>query len=894
MVKSYSAKTCRALQRTFTDAGVARPMRVDRYDAGTELTYQVTGVVPARNAAVRLVIDRFVGGGFAGQVYRVKVLAVDGEEVIGLTVGDIYAVKILVPPSAWALRFRNIIYWLGFQGPFAPQVDPTASRAGALWQKFIRRAAGIEFGTEQAVVDILATFVDGRIGSCGEISEWLDGRNWRFEADDNLAARRRWRVGQPIDQQVNGVGSPEYRAKKAFMAGVVKLLHQLGTPELARQYEWWTCKSQPNCLKRLDAEDDPAAGLTAVDFRAGLALLACLPMSPGDFRLILAGLFKRGSLVQFDRGDVSKLEGYVEAHRQQFADMDGALAELKQAEQSYRDCQIDVTHNCFRLLSNGRLWSSVLNSAREGWRIRNISDDAATSQLRESRLLTGLFGLLGILAGLGSTAVGASIVGAFGLLVATLCVQQTASSFSWSPLVGPWGLLACAGVVGGAALSRAARLIRAVWGRADLRSHYGSIITSPGYFLRAIRARMAEQLIRWHRAARVSPERAMKLQDSPVRFAGHLPLSVLPAGLHRFATDWAFARAKLRLIAIRPLRLYFDAAAREQWMADMLEGGLSHGMVTEQDARTIRGQLKEPFIQKYLKSLAVHVCTLPITQIVSVIVAVVYLLSHPELSWREAAFAAGGILVFFQVIPISPGSLVRGLYVLFLAIRERNYRDYKLALWMGFWKYIGYLSFPLQMAYRYPVIARFMAGRWATGAVHVLPVFGERGALAEHAVFDLFYNYPLTLRRQMPARTRRRASRKPRRWHVPICAAGAWVLICQVSPVIDASLGRPVTPTNSGWMLALAGLAGGLVASWLAGGAKTGSRVVMGGVSGLLTAIIHVAVIVHLRVLDGSFGLWETIGPLLLPAFATALLGFVAGAIPELSLSEPDPATDRL
>jgi len=55
-----------------------------------------------------------------------------------------------------------------------------------------------------------------------------------------------------------------------------------------------------------------------------------------------------------------------------------------------------------------------------------------------------------------------------------------------------------------------------------------------------------------------------------------------------------------------------------------------------------------------------------------------------------------------------------------------------------------------------------------------------------------------------------------------------------------------------------------------------------------------VAVIVYLRVLDGSSGLWETIGPLLLPAFATALLGFVAGAIPELSLSQTDPATGQL
>ena len=74
---------------------------------------------------------------------------------------------------------------LGFQGPFSLQCNPDAARAGALWQKFVRRAAKIRLGDERAVVDVLATFVDGRLGSCGEISEWIDGRNWQFEVDDH-------------------------------------------------------------------------------------------------------------------------------------------------------------------------------------------------------------------------------------------------------------------------------------------------------------------------------------------------------------------------------------------------------------------------------------------------------------------------------------------------------------------------------------------------------------------------------------------------------------------------------------------------------------------------------------------------------------------------------------
>ncbi|MCP5117013.1 MAG: hypothetical protein GY953_39825, partial [bacterium] len=200
------------------------------------------------------------------------------------------------------------------------------------------RAAGIRFGTDRSVVDILGTFVDPTLGSCGEISEWVDGRLWRFEVDDDLDARRRWKPGQPERR----VGSPEYRAKKTFMAELVRLLHDMGAPELARQYEWWTAKSQPNVLKRRESGTDPASGHTAVDFRAGLALLPFLPMSPIDFKLILSGL-RRGRLVQFDRGDLNRLGRFMEEHSEAFSDMQDAFAELSRLDREYRNSQPDIT-----------------------------------------------------------------------------------------------------------------------------------------------------------------------------------------------------------------------------------------------------------------------------------------------------------------------------------------------------------------------------------------------------------------------------------------------------------------------------------------------------------------------------------------------------------------------
>ncbi len=140
-----SVEVYRLLEKDFQSMALHRPMQIERYEAGTELKYAVTSVDTASKASVRLVIEKFIGGGFAGQVYRVKVLEIDSEDGFSanIHVGGVYAVKILIPPSGFSRLFRNALYWLGFQGPFQLQVNPAAARAGALWQKFIRRGAKI-------------------------------------------------------------------------------------------------------------------------------------------------------------------------------------------------------------------------------------------------------------------------------------------------------------------------------------------------------------------------------------------------------------------------------------------------------------------------------------------------------------------------------------------------------------------------------------------------------------------------------------------------------------------------------------------------------------------------------------------------------------------------------
>ncbi|MBN1391814.1 MAG: hypothetical protein JW947_03315 [Sedimentisphaerales bacterium] len=685
MAAKYSTETCIELTKQCRLAGLYRPIRVSRYDSGTELTFNVTGITQPNSAKVHLIVEDFVGGGFAGQVYKVKILNIDGGPIDGLEAGGVYAMKILIPPSTFSRCFRDALYWVGFQGPFQLQVNPAALSAGALWQKFIRRAAKIQFGDEKAVVDIYATFVDGTLGSCGEIREWVDGRTWQLEVDDRLDLLRQWRRGKLVDDPQ--LGSPEYRAKRRFMREFVNLLHNIGAYEFARQYEWSTCKSQPNCLKRIDTEGNPSAGLVAVDFRAGLALLPFLPMSPGDFKLIVKGII-RGSLVQFDRGDINKLETFVNTHSNEFSDMRGMLEKLKADEWVYRDSIPDVTHNHIRLFFSRKLWTTILNSAVTGWKVRNLVDEEHEHKLRNSKTLTLLFCAIGII-----------------------------------PFLGTF--------------------LRRIWCRPDWRKHYAAMLTSWDYFLKAFRVKITEKVIVWHRAGRINSKKTLVLSEQPWRFFYHLPLSVLPARLHRFLADWDFFIDKLLYIFVRPIRLYFSAELRKQWLRDMIEEGKKKHILSNQDAETILSQLNEPFIQRYLISLVVHFLTLPLTQLVSIILAWIYYHKTGD------ELGAGGILVLFQVIPISPGSLARGLYAVGIAIYDRSFKDYNIAVFLSFVKYIGYLAFPIQMTYRYPALARFMATHWATDAVHIVPVFGERGALLEHWVFYLFYNWPLTIRRRM-------------------------------------------------------------------------------------------------------------------------------------------------
>ena len=811
----------RILEQKFNKAGLLRKMRVSRYDTETVLEYNVKSLDDKTEGKIKLVIDKFVGGGFAGQVYRVKILE-NPQNISQLEVGKLYAIKILIPPSGASKFFRDAIYRIGFGGQFQLQVNPAASRAGALWQKFIRRAAEIRFGNSNTIVDIYATFIDETLGSCGEISEWVEGRTWQLEVDEYMDKLKLWQRGKLKDDE--HLGSIEYRTKKVFMRDFVELLHEIGGHEFARQYEWSTCKSQPNCLKRSGTKPD--AGLTAVDFRAGLALLPFLPMSPGDFKLIFNGIL-RGSLVQFDRGNLKTLENYINSHKEHFIDMVDQFAELKETEEIYRNSVPDITHNHFRLLYSGKLWKTMLSSSAIGWKVSNLISEEYQTKLSKNRFLTFWLFLISMI-----------------------------------PILGKYFIKFC--------------------GNKNWRNHYFKMIFNWKYLRKSIKATGAEKAIVWLRDERIEEETALKIGDSAGTFLIHLPLSILPVGLHKAFTDFNYFKERLWFIFVRPFRLYFDSELRESWLLEMVEEGKKKHILTDEDAKVIESQLNEPYIQKYLKSLAVHILTLPITQIVSVMIAVIYVLTHPEMPRAQSWGIGVGIIALFQVIPISPGSLTRGLYVVYLVIKERNFKNYNIAVFLGFFKYIGYLAFPIQMTYKYPAMARFMAGHWATGAVNMIPVFGENGALAEHWVFGLFYNKPLTIRRQMSRRTEIRTTQKPRIWHIPIFIILTTALF-GATDYFFLSNGYDLHTIKEIWWLgiSLSLILGSLITIY-AGGLVFRKRIILATISGITVSILYSGISKYFG-FEGQIiteGVWRF--------FIFAVFTTIGALITELELGDPD------
>jgi len=387
------------------------------------------------------------------------------------------------------------------------------------------------------------------------------------------------------------------------------------------------------------------------------------------------------------------------------------VEELQLQEPLHRRSLPDITHHHVRLLFDSSLRESVKEGTVTAWQNLGRVDNKHAGRLRRGNWPFRLLYLL-----------------------------------SFIPLLG--------------------RGIVKVWGDALARQHLKRCMTSFGYLWRSMRASRIETLIVWHREGRGCDDRLRRLVNRPVRYCvQRILVGWMPGTWHRFLTEPAYAKARIRDAVGFTYMLLRRPAFREEWLLEQVRMGREEGMLTEEEADKISGQIKDPFIQKYLRCVAVHACTVPITQVVMVLVGgavLAYCMIQRQWSWAESMAAGVAAAGLVQFLPISPGSLTRGLFVLYLMIRERDVRNYYIAAPISFLHVIGYLAFPLQMVAHDPALARFMAGRWAKGIVHIVPVFGESGGLLEHFVFDAFFNLPLTIKRGFKTR--------PVRWTIAAVA----------------------------------------------------------------------------------------------------------------------------
>jgi hypothetical protein len=191
------------------------------------------------------------------------------------------------------------------------------------------------------------------------------------------------------------------------------------------------------------------------------------------------------------------------------------------------------------------------------------------------------------------------------------------------------------------------------------------------------------------------------------------------------------------------------------------------------------------------------------------------------------------------------------------------------------------------MGYRYPALARFMAAHWATEAVHIIPVFGEKGALLEHGIFSLFYNWPLTLRRRMGKRSRIRSMMQPRYWHAVLCGLAA-LGIFVLTDHFYLRLNGVLPGIKDIWISAvLVPMICGCVINLGAGGATLSKRIIGAALCGGITGIIHT--ILSAGIVYGSVanfndmvitGLWRV--------FILTIFSVIGAILTEIMLPEPD------
>jgi hypothetical protein len=245
----------------------------------------------------------------------------------------------------------------------------------------------------------------------------------------------------------------------------------------------------------------------------------------------------------------------------------------------------------------------------------------------------------------------------------------------------------------------------------------------------------------------VDEKHAEFLTRNPVLFLlERFTIGFLPIVLHRVILRPARIWAGIRTGFLFLKNFITSPEFREQWFLNEIAAGEKDGMLTTEERAHLEGVVKDPFIVRYLKCLGVHFATVPITQIVSVICSVpiwaVWLLTKRTFVGRGPRRLRPDGCALSGNADFTRFHLPRRLCGLSDDQRTQPARlHHRRPRFLFKIRRLPRLPAPddHHLPAPCPLYGQPLGHQYGT---HVIPVFGEKGALMEHWIFDSFFNRP--------------------------------------------------------------------------------------------------------------------------------------------------------
>jgi hypothetical protein len=665
--------------------------RNQAYEPGDRLTVQLKDIDEALHE-VSFEIEAFCGGGFAGQVYRGKCTA-SGDGY--LTEGSPFAIKIYRPRSGFRRRFRDIMYWMGFQSPFPYHYDENAARTILYLSEILKEVCKAEFGTSAPINECYGTFWSDHVGAFGEINEWVQGGVTDPALDSEIMVRKEHnrrtkaliREGKATERDLM-MATDEVTRKHAFMDRLVSLCNEMGLEDLSRQVYWWTGASQPNVFTRRPAKTDGGLpDFVWIDRRPGLPGFIT---SPGDFILLPRAII-RGSIPPFDRINFTRLRAWTKAPDREKWDM--LVNRLEELDRRYRDGQLDIFGHHLRLLYDGKLLDKIWSSRLNCWKKADRIDAGTQEALKKNAFL--------------------KLLHIFVILI---------------PFLG--------------------RHIQKILGNGEWRKCIADFIVNGPYRAKVLYEARAYRIKIWLLESRTTGPRArICYQHLGPYLKDWLFYFWMPPSWQRFFTDQAFQWDMLRRLFTSPFKYIFlinyRSMVNTQWIKTQTLEDEKRGYVSKDEAERFIAIAGDKPLQQYITGILYTAAVKPVSE-VSYLIGFIAYLTHIVEAFKSLGWVMG-IFAAFLLLLISPAGVLRFLYAAVMGIINPRV-PYLAAIVCAPIRGLGDLAFPIQMAVTYPAFATYLLTSSLCKLVEHVPVFGERGGLLSIWSVTVFLSWPASFK----------------------------------------------------------------------------------------------------------------------------------------------------